>query len=92
MASDGKGRNGAYTEALIQAMENPGLKVEEVFKRVRRQVLEKTNSLQVPWESSSLVGDFRFTRSAMAGESHQLPPRETTHRGMGRFVTSYLHP
>lgn len=71
-ASDGKGKNGAYTEALIQAMESPDLKVEEVFKRVRRLVLEKTNKLQVPWESSSLVGDFRFIHSAMTSDSHQL--------------------
>ncbi|MGE0155709.1 MAG: caspase domain-containing protein [Geobacter sp.] len=70
-ASDGKGKNGAYTEALIQAMENADLKVEEVFKRVRRLVLEKTNKLQVPWESSSLVGDFLFIRSAMTSDSHQ---------------------
>lgn len=74
-ASDGKGKNGAYTEALIQAMENPDLKVEEVFKRVRRLVLEKTNNLQVPWESSSLVGDFRFIRSAMTSDSHQPSPQ-----------------
>lgn len=59
-ASDGKGKNGVYTEALIEAMQSPGLKVEEVFKMVRRLVLEKTANDQVPWESSSLVGDFHF--------------------------------
>jgi uncharacterized caspase-like protein len=58
-AGDGKGKNGVYTEALIQAMESPGLKVEEVFKKVRKLVLEKSS--QVPWESSSLVGDFHFS-------------------------------
>ncbi|MGE0917915.1 LIC10280 family protein [Trichlorobacter lovleyi] len=70
-ASDGKGKNGAYTEALIQAMESPDLKVEEVFKRVRKLVLDKTNSIQVPWESTSLVGDFRFIRTASSASSSQ---------------------
>jgi uncharacterized caspase-like protein len=29
---------------------------------VRRQVLLETNGEQVPWENSSLVGDFVFRR------------------------------
>lgn len=82
-ASDGKGKNGTYTEALIQAMESPGLKVEEVFKRVRKLVLHKTNSLQVPWESSSLVGDFRFSLSTAASTVNQpatMPLPDDTYR------------
>jgi len=59
-ASDGEGGNGVYTESLIEALETPGLKVEEVFKKVRKLVIEKTDKVQVPWESSSLVGDFHF--------------------------------
>lgn len=78
-ASDGKGKNGAYTEALIQAMESPDLKVEEVFKRVRKLVLDKTNSIQVPWESSSLVGDFRFIRTASSADSNQQSAQAMNH-------------
>ena len=59
-ASDGDGNNGVYTESLIETLQTPGLKVEEVFKRVRKLVLDKTDKGQVPWESSSLVGDFQF--------------------------------
>jgi formylglycine-generating enzyme required for sulfatase activity len=59
-AADGSGRNGVYTEELIRMMETPGLSVEEAFKRVRKAVMTKTASAQVPWESSSLTGDFRF--------------------------------
>lgn len=59
-AADGGGRNGVYTEELIRIMETPGLSVEEAFKRVRKAVMTKTASAQVPWESSSLTGDFRF--------------------------------
>jgi hypothetical protein len=36
------------------------LKVEDVFKNVRAEVLDRSNGSQTPWESSSLVGDFYF--------------------------------
>src|SRR5215475_6624622 len=35
VAADGAGRNGLYTEELLKAMRAPGLKIEDVFKRVR---------------------------------------------------------
>ncbi len=60
VALDGTGTNSPYTEALAAAIRKPGLKVEEMFKEVRRQVLVTTGDRQVPWESSSLVGDFYF--------------------------------
>jgi uncharacterized caspase-like protein len=60
VASDGDGRNGLYTQQLLKAMREPGLKIEDVFKRVRLGVDTLTGGTQVPWESSSLVGDFYF--------------------------------
>ena len=39
------------------------LKIEEVFKRTRREVEKLTEGEQVPWESSSLLGDFYFNRT-----------------------------
>jgi uncharacterized caspase-like protein len=59
-ADDGAGANGLYTAQLIRHMRTPGLKVEEVFKRVRVDVERLSNDEQVPWESSSLKGDFYF--------------------------------
>jgi uncharacterized caspase-like protein len=60
LAADGEGANGIYTEALLQALSEPGLKVEEMFKRVRIAVADRTHNAQMPWESSSLMGDFIF--------------------------------
>ena len=37
-ADDGTGANGLYTAQVIRYMKTPGLKVEEVFKRVRVEV------------------------------------------------------
>jgi uncharacterized caspase-like protein len=43
-------------------MQMPNLPVEQVLKDVRRQVLLETQGQQVPWENSSLIGDFVFKR------------------------------
>ena len=60
VAADGAARNGLYTEALLDALAFPGLNAEEVFKQVRIDVSERSNGLQIPWESSSLTGEFVF--------------------------------
>ena len=66
VAFDGEGANSPYTSALVQAMQAPGLKVEEVFKQVRLSVMAETGEQQVPWEGSSLTGDFYFNPGAAA--------------------------
>jgi TPR repeat protein len=38
----------------------PGLKVEDVFKQVRVKVMQESDGVQVPWDNSSLTGDFYF--------------------------------
>lgn len=62
VASDGTGDNGLYTEELLKQLNVPGQKIEEVFKNVRINVMERTGDEQVPWESSSIKGDFFFNR------------------------------
>ena len=42
-------------------MRTPGLAIEDVFKQVRIKVRDKSGGQQVPWEASSLTGDFYFT-------------------------------
>ena len=60
IASDGSGSNGLYTQHLLSAMREPGAKVEDVFKRVRSAVRRDSKDKQVPWEATSLEGDFYF--------------------------------
>ena len=60
MVYDGSGNNSPYTKELAEAMLQEGLKIEELLKRVRISVAEDTNNKQIPWESSSLIGDFSF--------------------------------
>lgn len=60
VAADGSGTNGLYTQHLLNAINEPGAKIEDVFKRVRKLVRQDTESKQIPWESTSLEGDFVF--------------------------------
>jgi hypothetical protein len=60
VAADGKGRNGVYTKYLLDAMVEGNQTIEQVFKMVRNSVITETKSKQIPWESTSLRGDFYF--------------------------------
>ena len=63
VAYDGEGRNSPYVAELSKHMLTPGLKIEDVFKRVRIGVKNRTSrkpSPQIPWENSSMTGDFYF--------------------------------
>ena len=60
VAADGDGDNGLFTAKLLTHMRTPGLKLEDVFKRVRADVQRESNDKQVPWDSSSVTGDFFF--------------------------------
>lgn len=63
-AADGDGRNGLYTQELLKQIQVPGLTIEQVFKNVRREVAKATRDGQIPWESSSMTGDFYFMPSS----------------------------
>jgi uncharacterized caspase-like protein len=54
--------NSLYTSELIKAIQIPNLKIEDVFKKVRREVLNATNGQQIPWENSSVSFDFYFNK------------------------------
>ena len=58
VARDGDGADSPYTTVLTREFKIPGVSIEQVFKRVRIAVMAETNDEQVPWESSSLTGEF----------------------------------
>ncbi|MBF0246594.1 MAG: caspase family protein [Alphaproteobacteria bacterium] len=63
VASDGAGRNGTYTEALLQHIDTPDCSIETMFKRVRNTVAAATRGKQTSWEHTSLSGEFYFNMS-----------------------------
>ena len=57
---DALGGNGLYSGYLLQALREPGLKLEEVFKRAGDLVKRQSNGAQIPFYTSSVSGDFYF--------------------------------
>ena len=80
VALDGKEgeENSPYTAALAQALVDPGVKVEDVFKRVRVAVETATSGQQTPWESSSLRGDFYFVANVEKPPTPKPSPSTVT--------------
>jgi formylglycine-generating enzyme required for sulfatase activity len=76
-AIDGKGSNSPYSEALAKAIESDRVPLEQLFRDVRVNVMNATGEEQVPWDASSLTGEFYFKRpdgSAPAQQTAVLAP------------------
>jgi formylglycine-generating enzyme required for sulfatase activity len=86
VAEDGGGRNSPYTTALTHAMLQLHEPLEQMFKHVRVEVMSATAGKQIPWESSSLTGDFYFAGRATPPVPTPAPasvPRPDTDAGRG---------
>ena len=60
VALDGDAGNSPFTLSLAEHIETPGMAIEQLFKKVRVDVLSETRGLQTPWDTSSLTQDFAF--------------------------------
>lgn len=57
VALDGDFENSPFTAALLKHIEQPGLDIGVLMRRVREDVISMTDGKQVPWSNSSLVGE-----------------------------------
>ncbi|QEL21297.1 outer membrane beta-barrel protein [Bosea sp. F3-2] len=74
-AADGTGANSPFTTAFLREAREPGLPVEQVFRRIRLAVYDATKGVQIPWDTSSLITDFSFfQRPAGASPQPQAGP------------------
>ncbi len=62
VAADGAGRNSPFTAALVREIDQPGLEVAALFRRVQKSVYDTTAGRQTPELSLSLLGDFYLNR------------------------------
>lgn len=96
VAADGEGDNGLYTSELIKTLKEPGLAIESVFKRVRAAVSRSSNGEQIPWESSSLTGDFYFSGQPASEAASVIPVPSAApppgHQGEERAATVVVAP
>jgi formylglycine-generating enzyme required for sulfatase activity len=75
-ASDGVGHNSLYTQHLLEAIQRPGLTIEQVFKQTATNVALVSGDKQVPWMASSLTGkDFCFSACGKKTDEQALRQR-----------------
>jgi uncharacterized caspase-like protein len=74
VALDGENTpNSPFTTSLCTHLPEPGLNISQMMIRVRRDVFEKSNGAQMPWDSSSLLVDFAFAPTAASRSVHVEP-------------------
>jgi len=66
VAADGDGKNGLFTQHLMESMNTPNLSIDEVFNLTANKVSNHTGGQQLPWKSGVIInGDkFHFTIAA----------------------------
>ena len=84
VASDGKGRNSPYSTALLRYLEEPGLEVGLMFRKVRDAVLKSTGRKQEPFVYGSLSSKgFYLARRPAAPATPQAKPAIPPKSGSG---------
>ncbi len=76
---DADSGNGLFTQYLLKELQRPA-RIEDVFKRVRLQVRQKSQGRQIPWDSSSLEDDFAFND----GNKHTFNPEDLVKEAKAR--------
>ena len=68
-AFDGTSRNSFFTGAILGAMEEPGMEIGQLFRRVAAEVSQRTKGRQVPEVSRTLTDEFYFNRGETDAEA-----------------------
>jgi hypothetical protein len=76
IASDGKNRNGVYTEGILRFITVPNLTIDQIFTKVNSHVRNQTSEMQIPFKNSSLSTDYCFIVKRTI--SSNLPNRQNT--------------
>lgn len=63
-ADDGSGEHSPYTQALLEVLDEPGLEVGRMFRKVRSKVRDTTNGAQVPVERAQLPDEAIYLNPA----------------------------
>ncbi len=74
VAADGEGRNSPYTTALLAHLEEPGLEVGLMFRKVRDAVLAKTGGHQEPFWYGSLSSEGAYLAALPEPEPEEPTP------------------
>ena len=64
LAEDGSGANSPFAQALVKHLDEPGIEINLLFRRVRDTVLKVTSNRQEPFTYGSLPGESYYFRAA----------------------------
>ena len=60
VAFDGVANHSPYTQSIAESIDEPGIELSELFRRVRAGVRERTGGEQIAWTTSTLENPFYF--------------------------------
>jgi len=86
VAADGEGRNGLYTQMFLKHILTPGLGINDMLMRVRQDVKNQASRIgnkQIPWETSSLTGQFYFIPAPAESDEQMAALPAPTSAGPG---------
>lgn len=101
VALDGAADHSPYTQALLDHLNEPGLEIGMLFRRVRGAVRENTDGYQIPWTSSTLEQEFYFRPDTTAATDAVtgmkvatntlgvLPPRQVLDRSFWYSIQNH---
>ena len=103
VASDGSGRNGLFTESLLNQIKKPDVELDTMIKALARDVSEKSEKKQFPWKEGIVTGDFYFaggggsnvprpnpTPTVESGDAEDVLWQEVSKQNTKLAVESYL--
>jgi hypothetical protein len=89
VAIDGTGRNSPFTAALIREIDEPGVEIGALFRRVAADVNTVTKGLQLPELSVSLIGDFYLNNRDTDLQTWAKIRGSTDRRAFADFIDQY---
>ena len=85
------GEYGAFAQALMQMLREPGLAPADLFNRVRLRVHEATKGVATPFISSKANSDFRFLERVNPLSAASPPDRRPSPPSRASAASAYVH-
>jgi hypothetical protein len=89
IAADGAGRNSPFTGALLKEIEEPGIEIATLFRRVAIDVNQATGGRQLPELSISMSGEFYLNTRDTDIQAWAKLRGSNDRRQLGDFIALY---
>jgi Caspase domain len=89
VAVDGVGRNSPFTAALLKEIEEPGIEIATLFRRVAIDVNRSTGGRQLPELSISMAGEFYLNTRETDMQAWVKLRGSSDRRQLSDFITQY---